>query len=52
MESSAWTKVRVSNGAFKEMNSKGNSSRRSFGFRIAANFIAAFAPAALGHRCR
>jgi transposase len=37
-----WTKVRVSNGAVEGMNNKIKSiSHRSFGFRTAANFIAA-----------
>jgi transposase len=38
----AWTKARVSNGAVEGMNNKIKSiSHRSFGFRSAANFIAA-----------
>jgi len=38
----AWTKSRVSNGAVEGMNNKIKSiSHRSFGFRIAQNFIAA-----------
>jgi transposase len=38
----AWTKARVSNGAVEGMNNKIKSiSHRSFGFRTAANFIAA-----------
>lgn len=38
----SWTKVRVSNGAVEGMNNKIKSiSHRSFGFRTAANFIAA-----------
>ena len=38
----AWTKSRVSNGAVEGMNNKIKSiSHRSFGFRSAANFIAA-----------
>jgi transposase len=37
-----WTKIRVSNGAVEGMNNKIKSiSHRSFGFRTAANFIAA-----------
>ena len=42
MESSPWTKTRVSNGAVEGMNNKIKSiSHRSFGFRTAENFIAA-----------
>jgi transposase len=38
----AWSKARVSNGAVEGMNHKIKSiSHRSFGFRSAANFIAA-----------
>ena len=38
----AWTKTRLSNGAVEGMNNKIKSiSHRSFGFRSAANFIAA-----------
>jgi transposase len=38
----AWTKTRVSHGAVEGMNNKIKSiSHRSFGFRSAANFIAA-----------
>jgi hypothetical protein len=38
----AWTKTRLSNGAVEGMNNKIKSiSHRSFGFRRAANFIAA-----------
>jgi transposase len=38
----AWTKIRLSNGAVEGMNNKIKSiSHRSFGFRGAANFIAA-----------
>jgi len=38
----AWTKTRLSNGAVEGMNNKIKSiSHRSFGFRTAANFIAA-----------
>jgi transposase len=37
-----WTKIRLSNGAVEGMNNKIKSiSHRSFGFRTAANFIAA-----------
>src|SRR6266566_7871445 len=37
-----WTKLRLSNGAVEGMNNKIKSiSHRSFGFRTAANFIAA-----------